>query len=226
LKTAVFVQARVKSTRFPYKMLLPLAGKPLIQRCLNAARQIKADHYSILTTEEDAIYFEQVCKEENFDITTGPEHDVLQRFANGIEKYGVDTVVRITGDKAFLSPIHTQELIDSYLDFDFMFDFVYYDVTPYKETTGAPYKAEKIMEMNANPDALPEWREHVKPGFIANYRTQIMPKPVRYRTSLGNFTFTIDTPDDYRNVSRIYELLYQGKPIEVQDLEDLGRLFV
>lgn len=221
MKTGVLVQARVKSTRFPYKMILPLPGGPLIQHCLRAAKKINADEYAILTTEEDAVYFEEVCRHEGFDIITGPEDNVLKRFTNAIKKYNLDTVVRVTGDKAFLSPTHTQMLVDTYNEFAQIIDFVYYDSTPLKEVTGAPYKASLMIEMDENPDTPANWREHIRPGFIEKYRSQIVKNPPKKYAATRSIKLTIDTRDDYIRIRKIYEILYRGKVLEIDDIEDL-----
>jgi spore coat polysaccharide biosynthesis protein SpsF len=221
MKTGVLVQARVKSTRFPYKMILPLPGGPLIQHCLRAAKKIKADNYAILTTEEDAIYFEEICRKEDFDIITGPEEDVLKRFVIAIKKYNLDTVVRVTGDKAFLSPLHTQRLVDVYNDFAEIMDFVYYEATPLKEVTGAPYKASLMIAMDENPETSVSWREHIRPGFIDKYRSQVLKNPPKKYHATKNVKLTIDTREDYLRIRKIYEILYKGEILEIDEIEDL-----
>src|SRR4051812_27786036 len=45
------IPARAQSTRFPYKVLAPIGGKPLVQRVWEAARQSRLLHRVIVATD-------------------------------------------------------------------------------------------------------------------------------------------------------------------------------
>jgi len=219
MKTAVFVQARcLGSTRLPAKMIMPLPGGSVIQHCLRASRKIDADVYSILTTEKDAIYFEYVAKEEGFDITIGPEDDVLKRFVIAIEKYNVNAVVRITGDKAFLSAKYTQMALDLYKEFPVPTDFIYYDGYPLKLVTGGTYSARRMVELDKMPNISKEWREHIRPAFIEKYKCHNIPSENSELVYANNLNLVIDTPEDYEKICDIYRTFYRGRPIEIDEL--------
>ena len=51
MKTVIIVQARLTSTRLPGKVLLPLAGAPMLTRLIERLRRVKlADAIVIATT--------------------------------------------------------------------------------------------------------------------------------------------------------------------------------
>lgn len=107
-ETAVAViQARMTSTRLPGKVLLPLAGRPVLWHVVERARRIPGlDGICVAIPEGDA---HQPLAElaESMDgvvVVRGPEDDVLERYVRAAEVSGADIVVRITSDCPVLDP--------------------------------------------------------------------------------------------------------------------------
>jgi spore coat polysaccharide biosynthesis protein SpsF len=218
LRIGVLIQARLSSSRIPEKMFYPFIDGILIQHCMRAARNIKANIYSLVVPEQDKDIFEPVARMEGFDVTSGPEHDVLKRFINAIRKYNLNIVVRITGDKLFLSAKYTNLLIEHYKGCDC--DFACYDEGPLKEVTGGPYNALSLDAIDYDLETPQEWREHIRPAFINSpiYKTCILPVPEHLKI-LANQKFTIDTPEDYKKLFDLHKSDYYKEPIEIDDME-------
>lgn len=122
MTTAVVVQARIGSTRLPGKVMLELAGKPVLVHVLERCRQITEADVVICATPDEAscdpiVDLARACGVEIF---RGPEEDVLARHLGAALAFGATTIVRITSDCPLIDPricddvirLHTQHHAD------------------------------------------------------------------------------------------------------------------
>ena len=104
--TAIFVQARMSSSRLPGKVLLDLGGKPILRwvvdRCLQARFGTQVVVLTSTESDDDAIV--SYCKSEGIDYFRGPLENVLERFYLAAKYYNVMNFVRITADCPFVEP--------------------------------------------------------------------------------------------------------------------------
>lgn len=103
-KVGVIVACRMKSSRLKEKALLAIGDLPSVEFCLRNALKFKGVDNVILATSTEAQ--DQILKEHTFDSQVGfcqghPE-DVMQRYIDVCEAYGLDVVVRITADMPFV----------------------------------------------------------------------------------------------------------------------------
>jgi spore coat polysaccharide biosynthesis protein SpsF len=56
-----------------------------------------------------------LCKESGVEVVTGPEEDVLNRYAIAVRHFGLTDVVRITGDCPLIDPQIVDRHIESHL---------------------------------------------------------------------------------------------------------------
>ena len=91
INKAVFVQARLDSTRLPCKALLPLKGGSVIQHVMRALKPVSADYHVLLTDKHSSEVFKYLAVDEGFDVFSGPEDDVLERYYLASVFYDVDT---------------------------------------------------------------------------------------------------------------------------------------
>ncbi|MBL8986386.1 MAG: NTP transferase domain-containing protein, partial [Gemmatimonadetes bacterium] len=55
MKTVITIEARMRSSRLPGKVLLPLLGQPMLARMIERLRRVRgADAIVVATTEHDA----------------------------------------------------------------------------------------------------------------------------------------------------------------------------
>lgn len=109
------VQARMGSARLPGKVLLPLAGSPLLGHQLRRLRVCSAiDEIVVATTDraEDAELAEYV-QGAGHRVFRGSSDDVLARVVGAAAYSAADVVVRITGDCPLIDPWVTALVIDS-----------------------------------------------------------------------------------------------------------------
>lgn len=109
-KIVVTVEARMTSSRLPGKVLLPLAGKPALERLVERIRtSAYIDEIVIATTTnhaDDPIV--SLAKRLQVTYFRGSENDVLSRVLLAAQSVQGDIIVEITGD----CPLVNGELID------------------------------------------------------------------------------------------------------------------
>lgn len=100
------VQARTTSTRLPGKVLLDLAGEPmLVQQLRRLRRAASLSEIVVATTvnaADDAVA--AVAEAEGARVTRGSEQDVLGRYRLAALEAKADIVVRVTADCPLLDP--------------------------------------------------------------------------------------------------------------------------
>jgi glutamate-1-semialdehyde 2,1-aminomutase len=116
LKVVAIVQARMNSTRLPGKMLLDLAGHPIIWWTLERVQRASGVD-EIWLACSDAAADDPLAKfagELGVSVYRGDEQDVLSRFGAVGRQSGADAVVRLTGDCPLASPSVIDLAIDRY----------------------------------------------------------------------------------------------------------------
>jgi spore coat polysaccharide biosynthesis protein SpsF len=211
---AVIVQARMTSTRLPGKVMMLVAGRPMLsyqierlRRCRNAARIVVA---TTTNAADDPIA--ALCAEEGVDVTRGSEHDVLSRYFEAARRYDATTVVRVTGDCPLIDPQLVDSAIAAYRDADGRFDYV----SNMLEPTWPYGMAVEVFSARALAEAHAEARddaerEHVTP-FIYRRPERYRLKSLTMQPNLSHLRWTVDTAEDFELVRRVLETLYPRKP--------------
>src|SRR5581483_9022806 len=116
MKTTAILQARVSSARLPGKVLLDLAGKPMLERQIERLRYCRTfDEILLATTthaEDDPIA--ELAERLRLRLYRGSLEDVLDRFYQAAKWTGAGTVVRITGDCPMIDPLICDETVALY----------------------------------------------------------------------------------------------------------------
>lgn len=106
------IPARYASTRFPGKPLFDIAGKSMIQRVYEKARQAKSLHTVVVATDDQRIA-DHVLSFGGEAVMTAAHHpsgtdrclDALQQL-----KQGYQYIINIQGDEPFIEPGQIEEL--------------------------------------------------------------------------------------------------------------------
>lgn len=174
MKSAVIVQARNGSTRYPQKMLCVLQGKTAIEWVLDRCNRIEVD-YKILATSnrksDDTLA--AIARAKKWKVVRGDVDDVLERYAKAVRTYRLDTVVRITGDCVLTDGcvvnealVRFHELRADYLSFSNMIDGFDVEVMSGRAILDAAMRAK-----------LPSEREHVTPYIRKSKRFTVVTLP-------------------------------------------------
>jgi spore coat polysaccharide biosynthesis protein SpsF len=222
LNIVTVIQSRMDSTRLPGKVMMPLAGKPLLYRMYErvAASELIGKIIIAATEEEKDIPIIQLCKENKIDYYRGHSTDLLDRHYQAAKFFDADVVVKIPSDCPLIDPNIIDKVIKYYIDNHHNYDFVS-NLHPPSYPDGNDVE---IMTMQTLEDAwknakLPLEREHTTPYFWEN--------PEKFR--IGNIVwetgldfsmthrFTIDYQEDYDFIKTVYDELYSESKIFVLD---------
>jgi spore coat polysaccharide biosynthesis protein SpsF len=111
--TVAIIQARMSSSRLPGKVLLDIAGQPMLVRVVERTRRARlVDQVMVATTTEasdDPI--QRLCAKRGYPCYRGSLHDVLDRYYHAARQAGAQAIVRITADCPLIDP----EVVDKTL---------------------------------------------------------------------------------------------------------------
>lgn len=106
MQVAAIIQARMKSTRLPGKVLMRLGAYSVLGHIIKRLRRAETIGVIAITTstepEDDAIA--TFGAEVGVPVFRGPEDDVLMRFAIAARALSPDIIVRVTGDSPLIDP--------------------------------------------------------------------------------------------------------------------------
>ncbi len=213
--TGVFLQVRLDSSRLPRKALLPLAGRTVVEHAMRALKPTGADVYALLTDEESADELSSYAEKTGFEVFVGAKEDVLRRYADAALYFGVDRLIRATGDNPLVSGECARLICELHRE----------EAADYSGFCGLPLgtgvecvETEALLE--AEKLAVSRYhREHVCPFIYEHTERFIINKPDAprdYRFPEGRVT--LDTEEDYLRLQEIYRLAYEGEPIGIGEL--------
>ena len=111
---AVCLQVRLDSTRLPEKALMKIEDLTIIEHAMKALKGVKANIFLLLTTDECVIKLTPLAEKWGFKVFSGPKDDVLKRFILAADKYGIQTVIRATGDNPLVSAKITNQVLNEH----------------------------------------------------------------------------------------------------------------
>ncbi len=114
MKTVAIIQARMGSSRLPGKVLLELAGKPMIQHVIERTQRARSLDSVIVATTTDASDDPIAAFAVSMGIpcTRGSLHDVLDRYYRAAKTHRADTIVRITADCPLIDPVVVDQTVE------------------------------------------------------------------------------------------------------------------
>jgi len=205
------------SSRLPGKVLLPLAGAPLLARMVERVQRARlAGTVVVATTTEPADEaVAACCAAHGLECFRGDALDLLDRHYRAARHYGADVVLKIPSDCPLIDPAIIDQVVNFYLENEGRYDFVSnlhpatfpdgndVEIVPFDALATAWREARRPLE-----------REHTTPFFWEN--------PDRFRLANvaweagQNFSmthrWTIDYPEDHAFISAVYDALFPAKP--------------
>jgi spore coat polysaccharide biosynthesis protein SpsF len=211
------IQARTGSSRLPGKVLLPLAGKPLLVRMLE--RVLRASYVGTVvvatTTDVADDPIESICYENGWNIYRGHPTDLLDRHYQAAKQFQADAVVKIPSDCPLIDPAIIDKVLSVYLENHPEVDFVS-NLHPATYPDGNDVEVMKfsVLETAWKEATLPMEREHTTP-YIWERPERFKLLNVSWETGWNysmSHRFTIDYPEDYQFISRVYDELFESNP--------------
>ena len=213
MNIVIIIQARSGSSRLPGKVLLPLAGKPLLVRMVERVRMIRTPATVVVatTTEPEDTDIRLLCSRERILCYSGDPDDLLDRHYRTALLYDADVVVKIPSDCPLIDPSAIDRVLSWYIMHHDRYDFVS-NLHPASWPDGNDVEVMPLAILHEawKHARLPLEREHTTP--------YIWERPDHYR--IGNVTWergldfsmshrwTIDYQEDYQFIRAVYARLY------------------
>ena len=217
MKVLVVVQARTGSTRLPGKVLLPLAGAPLLVRMLERVTAARTPGEVVVATTTAAADepVRELARQAGGRCVSGHPTDLLDRHYQAALDCGLspaeDVVVKIPSDCPLIDPAAIDRVIGCYLDQLERYDFVS-NLHPATWPDGNDVEVVPLAVLATawREASRPHEREHTTP-FIWDRPERFRVGNVRWETGRDlsmSHRFTIDYPEDYAFVSAVYDALW------------------
>lgn len=207
MKVVAIIQARLGSSRLPGKVLLNLAGEPMLTRVIHRLRRAqRLDEVIVATTTEprdDALA--TFCADQGIACSRGSENDVLDRYVQAARAAKADVVVRITSDCPLIDPQLVDEVVAHFLTREPAADYVS-NVAPIRtfprglDTEVIRLEALERAHREATDSAS---REHVT-AYIYRHPEAFRLEGYHGAEDHSAHRWTVDTPEDFALVEKIY----------------------
>src|SRR5574341_38654 len=222
-KVVAIIQGRMSSSRLPGKILADIGGQPMLQRVfIRTSRSATVTETVFATTtdpSDDPVA--EYCDFIGTPFTPGSLFELLDRYYQASEGAKADIVVRITADCPVIDPGLIDDAANALLNDKY--DFVANRLPPpFHRTYPIGLDVEvctfKVLQKAWMEAKEPQHREHAMPYLYEGIelttvnrqlQTGISPRGFKvailhHTTDLGDYRWTVDTPEDLEFVRQIY----------------------
>lgn len=212
-KVVAIIQARMASKRLPGKVLLDVAGEPMLVHVVERTRRARLlDEVVVATGEgsgDDPVA--QLCQERGYACVRGSEADVLARYLKAARQHLADVVVRITADCPLMDPQVIDQVVEAFLGAEPPADYASNRILRrYPVGLDVEVMSRAALERAGKEAHEPYQREHVTPYFYeqpGRFAVLSIEAPEDY----GSLRWTVDTEADLRFVREVYAR-FPGRP--------------
>lgn len=217
----VVIQARTGSTRLPGKVLLPVAGAPVLQRMIERVRAAKSAFEVVVATttepEDDAIA--ALCRRVDVYCFRGHPTDLLRRHLRAAEARRADVVVKIPSDCPLIDPAAIDRVLEAFgPGVDYVSNL---HPATWPDGHDVEVMTREALEIAHREARRPLDREHTTP-FLWDQPARFACRNVGWECGLDwsmSHRMTLDWPADYDFVRAVYERLWSpGRVFSLLDV--------
>lgn len=216
MRVVVVVQARTASTCLPGKVILPLRGRPLLQRMLErvAAASTPFELVVATTTGPEDQIIRALTRSLGITCFSGHPTDLLYRHCYAARIKQADVVVTIPSDCPLIDPRVIDRVIGAFLGARGRFDYAS-NLHPatYPDGNDVEVMSMEALETAHQEARRPHEREHTTP-FLWDRPHRFRLLNVTWGSGLDyslSHRFTIDYPEDYEFVTAVYNELWSER---------------
>jgi len=224
----IFIQARIGSTRLPGKVIKKISNKTIIELIIERALKIKGINEIFVVTgpQEKNLPLIHELEKLNVKYFCGNEDNVLDRFYNASNLLKSDIIIRITAD----SPLIDADIISKALE---KFSQNKFDILSVNRIKTFPHGLN--FEIFSKTALEKSWNE-VKKQFLSKEQfdrtfippTKFMLENTQFKNydlindkNLENIRITLDYPEDFELIEKIYDSLYiNGKYFGLDEIRE------
>lgn len=207
-KIGVIVAARMKSTRLPKKAVLPVHGVSSIERCLESCMRFSQSDEIVLATstlEEDSVLARYTLKGK-VKFWRGDPDDVISRYLGACDKYGIDVVIRVTGD----CPVVSSEIAEFLLKAHFASGADFTEPSRFAVGTNSQIISAEALRRIMQLVGRAEYSEHMSFYIVNNpeiFKVNIVDLPDNL---IREYRLTLDYQEDLDMFNALFEKLAQS----------------
>jgi spore coat polysaccharide biosynthesis protein SpsF len=209
------IEARMTSSRLPGKVLLPAAGRPMLQHLIDRLRAVPSLNDIVLatttnTTDQPLVDF---AGRVGIKVYRGSEQDVMARVIGAAQLGHADVVVEITADCPIIDPEIVEQTVRTYAhnDADYVANSL---VRSFPDGMDTQVFSLATLQRSAAMTDHPLDREHVTRHIChhpQHFRhLNLVAPPSLHWPELG---LTLDERADYELLCRIIETLGARNPL-------------
>jgi len=205
-KTVAIIQARLGSTRLPYKMMLSLHGKPIIEWVIRRVKNSKLldDIVVAIPISEDNDVLAKYITELGVNVYRGSESNVLNRFYESVKDKDATHIVRICADNPLIDGNEIDNLIKHYQanSCDYAYNHIPKD-NLYPDGLGAEIISFDLLKYMNEVVTSQHHKEHCL-SYIWDNKDKFIIKtfdPLDQELHHPQMKFDVDTFDDYHKLA-------------------------
>jgi spore coat polysaccharide biosynthesis protein SpsF len=209
------IEARMSSSRLPGKVMLPLAGKPMLEHIIERIKKsLLVEKVIVATTKEIADdCIENFCIKKSYLCYRGSTNNIVERILGAVTPYQPEYLLQATGDNPLIDPVHIDKTLKILIDQKA--DFASNNATQtfpigYDVRTFTYAALQKVRESTIDPVDL------VHGSYYIYRNPEIFPCVSWTATKefkAPQYRLTVDEADDYELIKKIYASLYQEDPV-------------
>jgi len=204
------------STRLPGKVLMDVAGRPMLAQQLRRLKECEmADEIVVATTANPADQpVVELARREGIRWFCGSEQDVLARYVGAARQTNADVVVRVTADCPLIDPQVTDRIISQLVDHSVECDYAS-NVIERTYPRGLDVEAffiDVLLRMDRLAKAQ-QGREHVTVCLRSDVQKIFLCRSVIDNENNANLRWTVDTEVDLKLIRTLYDVLDLGQRV-------------
>ena len=204
MKIVAVVQARMRSSRLPNKVMKLICNEPLIGLLFSRLSKAKEIDRIILATSIDQSNDPLVkyIQELGYFCFRGSENDVLDRYLQAAKTVGADAVVRITGDCPLIDPSLVDKVVSLFREKNVDY---FSNISPptYPDGLDVEVFTVSALERASSQTSNKAHHEHVT-SFIRESGLFVT-DGIAHIENLSFLRWTVDEQVDYEVVKNIFE---------------------
>ncbi len=213
-KIVATIEARMTSSRLPGKVLLPIAGMPVLEMMVNRLKRSKyLDVICVATTtntNDDPV--EALAHKLGIECSRGGELDVLGRVLGAAQLVGADIIVEAMADSPFIDPALVDRGIKEFFTHD-----IDYAANCMKDTYAVGFEVQ-VFPTKVLAEVASATDDIVDRTHVTYY---IYQHPEKYRVynweapsdlTEPRFRMTLDEESDYRAICAVASALLPEYP--------------
>lgn len=231
-RVVAIIQARMASSRLPDKVLLDIAGQPMLRRVWSRTSRGRRVHDVLVATTDDVSdnRVADYCGAHGMACVRGSQFDVLDRYYRAARQSNAGVVVRVTADCPVIDPVLIDDAVETLLgkspEEAVAYDFVANRLPPpFRRTFPIGLDVEvctfAALEQAWQHGHEAQHREHVMPYLYEGVElSAATPELSAGRSArgfriaqrnhvrdLGSARWTVDTPEDLEFMRQVYSRL-------------------